>query len=211
MLEKRREAPMIDNWLEGYNLSTEAEEKRGYLEQGLAEERSPENLLRQKLWEKRYLDKGGRATGADQFMAQWMELSFQKDQLNSFFGRKRAEKKIRKIYENLMFSEGTTEELRHVLYLEYMNLVSLYIMLCQKDKNYKSVILGIGNMKEENLMAKIARDVYGTACAVPKMCGMEEEFELLSRAAKDSFLTAFPRESYVWTGTAEDTDRELGL
>ena len=40
MLEKRREAPIIDNWLEGYNLSTEAEEKRGYLEQGLSEELS---------------------------------------------------------------------------------------------------------------------------------------------------------------------------
>ena len=144
-------------------------------------------------------------------MAQWMELSFQKDQLNSFFSRGRAERKVRKIYENLMFSEGSTEELRHVLYLEYVNLVSLYIMLCQKDKNYKSLLLGIGTMKEENLMAKIARDVYGIACAVPKMCGLEEEFELLSRAAKDSFLLAFPRESYVWTGTAEDTDRELGL
>lgn len=211
MLEKRREAPKIDNWLEGYNLSTEAEEKRSYLEQGLAEERSPENLLRQKLWEKRYVDKGGRITGADQFMAQWMELGYQKEHLNSFFGRGRAEKKVRKVHENLMFAEGVTEELRHVLYLEYVNLVSLYIMLCQRDKNYKSLILGIGTMKEENLIAKIARDVYGCACAVPKMCHMEEEFALLSRAAKDSFLLAFPRESYVWTGAAEETDKELGL
>ncbi len=211
MLEKRREAPIIDNWLEGYNLSTEAEEKRQYLEQGLAEERSPENLLRQKLWEKRYLDKSGHVTGADQFMAQWMELSYQKDQLNSFFGRGRVEKRVRKVYEDLMFAEGTTEALCHVLYLEYVNLVSLYIMLCQKDKNYKSLLLGIGTMKEENLIAKIARDVYGSACVVPKMCGLEEEFSLLSRAAKDGFLLAFPRESSVWTGAAEQTDKELGL
>lgn len=211
MLEKRREAPMIDNWLEGYNLSTEAEEKRGYLEQGLSEERSPENLLRQKLWEKRYLDRSGQITGADQFMAQWMELSYQKEQLNRFFGKRRAERKVRKIGENLLFAEGTTEELGHVLYLEYVNLVSLYIMLCQRDKNYKSLILGIGTMKEENLVAKIARDVYGSACAVPKVCGMEEEFALLSRAAKDSFLLAFPREHYVWSGASEEIDRELGL
>lgn len=204
MLEKKQPAvpPIYTDWLEGYNMSTTAEEKKRYLDIGLEKEKSPENLLRKKLYECRYLDKKGKVTGADHFIAMWMELSFLRHKKDSFFGKRALQKTVAQIGDELMLKEGTTEELSNVLYQEYVNLISLYISLCQQDKTYKSILLGIGTIKDSALQNKIAKDVFETAVEIPRIAGMEKEYELFIRAARDSFLIAYPTELSPWNEAA---------
>lgn len=206
MLEQRRQEPVYSNWLEGYNMSTTGEEKKQFLDMGLAEDASPENMLRKKLWEVRYTQKG-KVTGYDSFMALWMELGYEQKQMGHFFGKGRAKKKMAKLADGFMFAEGTSESLKDVLFKEYVNLVAVYISLCQKDKNYKSIILGVGSMKEESLVYKIAEDVYNTGCGAAILCGMTAEYELLMRATKAAFLASFPQDIGIWN-SAEDKFRK---
>jgi hypothetical protein len=210
MLEKRAEAPVYTNWLEGYNMSTTGEEKKPFLDAGLAEDPSEANQLRKKLWEARYTKKG-QLTGYDAFMAQWMELGYQQKQLEHVFGKGRARKKLKKIAQNLMMEEGTTEELREVLFREYVNLIAVYIDLCQKDKNYKSVILGMGTMKDETLVHKIANDVYRTGCGAAILGNMTEELQLVMQAAKSAYLLSFPQEISAWNAAEKKFNDKYGV
>ena len=210
MLEQRRQEPVYTNWLEGYNMSITGEEKKKFLDMGLAEEASPENLLRKKLWEVRYTQKG-KLTGYDSFMALWMELGYEQKQMGHFFFKGRTKKKMIKLADGFMFSEGTSEPLQDVLFKEYVNLVAVYISLCQKDKNYKSIVLGVGTMKEESLLYKIAEDVYNTGCGAAILSGMTEQYELLMRATKSAFLDAFPQDIGVWNAAEEKFRKKHGL
>ena len=191
-------------------MSITGEEKKRYLDLGLAEDASPENLLRKKLWEVRYTQKG-KLTGYDSFMALWMELGYEQKQMGHFFFKGRTKKKMMKLAEGFMFSEGTTEALQDVLFKEYVNLVEIYINLCQKDKNYKSIVLGVGTMKEESLLYKIAEDVYNTGCGAAILSGMTEQYELLMRATKSAFLDAFPQDIGVWNAAEEKFRKKHGL
>lgn len=210
MLEQRKQAPVYTNWLEGYNMSVTGEEKKQFLDIGLESEPGEANELRKKLWEKRFT-KNGKITGYDAFMALWMELGYEQKQFGHFFGAGRARKKMKKIAEELMFSEAATKELEEVLFREYVNLVAVYISLCQKDKNYKSIILGVGTMKDESLIHKIADDVYTTGYGAAILGGMTEEYELLMRAAKAAFLEAFPQDIGVWNAVEEGFRKKHSL
>lgn len=210
MLEQRRQEPVYTNWLEGYNMSITGAEKKKFLDIALEQEESPENLLRKKLWEVRYTQKG-KLTGYDSFMALWMELGYEQKQMGHFFGKGRAKKKMKKLAEGFMFSEGTTEALQEVLFKEYVNLVSVYIDLCQKDKTYKSIILGVGTMKEDSLLYKIAEDVFATGCGAPLLVDMTAEYEPLMRATKAAFLSAFPQDIGAWNAAEDKFCKKHGL
>ena len=101
--------------------------------------------------------------------------------------------------------------MQDVLFKEYVNLVAIYISLCQKDKNYKSIVLGVGTMKDESLLYKIAEDVYNTGCGAAILSGMTEQYELLMRASKAAFLDAFPQDIGVWNAAEEKFRKKHGL
>lgn len=210
MLEQRKQMPVYENWLEGYNMSVTGEEKKQFLDMGLDGDQGEANQLRKRLWEKRFT-KNGKLTGHDTFMALWMELGYEQKQFGHFFGHGRAKRKMKKIAQELMIAEATTEELEEVLFREYVNLVAVYISLCQKDKNYKSIILGVGTMKDENLIHKIADDVYSTGCGAALLGGLTEEYALLMRASKAAFLEAFPQEIGVWNAVEEGFKKKNSL
>ncbi len=205
MLKKKTEEPAIRDWLEGYNLSIDGQEKKYYLDIGLSESRSPENLLRQELWEHRFTKKG-RISGMDFFMAQWMELSYLQKNMSAFL-KKRNIKSLEKIRKNLMFDAGTNDSLKVVLHQEYQNLVSVYIDLCNRDKGYDKLILGFKTISPERLIAKIASDVYDTGCGTPRMYGKEQDFKLLSDAARDAFFFAYPSETQIWENAIDKFEK----
>ena len=101
--------------------------------------------------------------------------------------------------------------MQDVLFKEYVNLVAIYISLCQKDKNYKSIVLGVGTMKDESLLYKIAEDVYNTGCGAAILSGMTEQYELLMRATKSAFLDSFPQDIGVWNAAEEKFRKKHGL
>lgn len=207
MLKKNTD-PIIESWLEGYNLSTDSTEKKKYLDIGLAECTSPENLLREKLWKQRFT-KNEKITGYDFFLAQWIDLSYNRKHSKGPL-KGSCEKSMKEIQENLLFQEGRTDSLQEVLYLEYLNMIKEYIELCQTDRNYQKTLLGFKTMSRENLIHKIASDLYSTSTGAAKAFYMEEEFSLLSKAARDAFLSSYPGHEDIWDKTVSDYAKKHG-
>lgn len=171
--------------------------RKALLEQALASEEDQEiNKLRQELWEIRYGTEGEQGGPGDGFLRLWMTMEFNRNVGHKLFGIKSAQKEIRKELKQLKFEEFQNRSQLHrdLLYRECEHLVSLYIQLCAKDKNYNSVILGLMTMKEESAVAKLKRDIYETAVCVPRDVHMEEELSILTSAARNAYEVRFPGE-----------------
>lgn len=196
MLKQQIQETAPSDWLEGYNLSIDGVERKKYLAIGLSMSQSPENLLRETLWELRFT-RNGKITGMDFFLAQWMNLNYLYKN-TSVFLKRRNRKILEKSWKNLMFEAGTDDIRKEVLRQEYQNTAAIYIELCNQDKNYDKLFLGFKSISEEQLISKIAFDVYATGWGTPQMFHMEKEFQLLSIASRDAFFFAYPYKSRVW-------------
>ena len=109
-----------------------------------------------------------------------MTLAYLENETRSFFGKNRIKKEILKIRSDLMldFAKEHGEMGQKVLYDEYYNTARLYMGLCEEDKSYSSILLGLGRMKPAKLIAKIAADLYHVSCEIPRTIGMEEELKV---------------------------------
>ena len=66
--------------------------------------------------------------------------------------------------------------------------------LCEKDKNYNSVLCGLITIKKDSAKAKLQRDIYETAILLPQEIGLEEDLDLLTKAAREMYELQFPGE-----------------
>ena len=185
-------------WVSQYMRETESDRRKEILDQAIAEEGLlPDNELRQKLWDVRYPMQDGRRI--DTFIRGWITLAFIDNASQGFFAKKRVEKekeKVRKDWQLQLASEyGEVGE--QVLYEEFFNTAKLYMQLCEDDKTYGSVLLGLGHMKKEKLIAKIARDIFKAAYEVPIRYGMDDELALFTRAATDAYYEVYDRQKIL--------------
>ena len=97
--------------------------------------------------------------------------------------------------------KGTTNEggiadgyLKFWMALECQHLVRFYMDLCEKDKNYNSVLCGLITIKKDSAKAKLQRDIYETAILLPQEIGLEEDLDLLTKAAREMYELQFPVE-----------------
>lgn len=200
----------INDRLDQYNRSTDAETKKKHLDELIATDPSEANLFRRLVWEKRFT-KNGKITGEDAFLNSFIALNFQQEQLTSFLGHKRAAKEVGVIYDQFMLSDHLEDYQKEVLYQEYRNLVSIYVQLCRHDPKYRSMILGLGTLKEEDLSYKLAKDLYRIVCGAPRLCNRAEDFRLLSVAARDSFYSYFPDDKDSWDLARKDFEKQFRL
>lgn len=180
-----------------YYRETDPMKRKELLDQAMESEDDREaNEIRQELWKIRYSTDNGEGTPADGYLRLWMALEFNRNASRKFFGVRSAQKDIRKELELLKFQELCSRSPLHkeLVYRECENLISLYMELCAKDKNYNSVILGLMTMKEESSLAKMKKDIYETAICVPRDVNMEEELSLITRAARKIYEDRFPGE-----------------
>ena len=182
-------------WVEEYIRESESGERRKILEKAVADEgMTPENELRARLLEKRYITKDGQET--DRFMHGWMTLSFMREPRKGLLAARRKQKDRETVRSDwaLDLAGEYGETGRDVLYQEFVQLSRLYIRLCQKDSNYSAVFFGLGRMKEDNLNIKIAKDIYRVAYEAPEEAGLKEELALFTKAATDAFCEMYSRE-----------------
>ena len=111
------------------------------------------------------------------------------------FGEKKRQREREKILKdwNFALAEQYGQEGQEALYQELHNMTELYLTICQDDKAYSSMILGLGKMNKNSLLSKMAREVYTVAYEIPREMGMAEELEIFTRAATDVFYEMFPR------------------
>lgn len=192
----------LPEWLDLYNRATDGTEKKRCLDIGLKESPSPENTFRHSLWEKRFT-KNGEITGYDFFLAQWIDLNYNLKRYKSFF-RKLCYKSIAEIAENLMINSATDKAYQEILYQEYLNMVCEYIDLCEDDQNYRKTFLGLKTMSKDNLVFKIAYDVYSTGIGTAKLFNQEDSFSLLAQATSDAFHLAYPNGDREWEKAIHD-------
>mgnify|MGYP007092553811 CR=1 FL=1 len=173
-------------------------ERLKLLEQSIAAGEEPEeNRIRKELWEIRYSDKAETGdTRADGYLGLWMTMEFNRNSASRFFGTRSAKKEIGKYLKKLKFQElqergGLYEEL---LYRECCHMVKTYMELCEKDKTYNTTLCGIVPISEKSAKSKLQKDVYTTAIVFPEEINMQEELEMITRAAREAYEAHFPGE-----------------
>lgn len=177
----------------------DANQRKALLEQSIeAGEDQEANEVRKELWNIRYQEKAdhGDNARADGFLALWMVLEFNRGSGNRLFGTRGIKKELRRHLDKMKQQElrekGPLYE--EILYREWCHAANLYMELAKTDKNYNSVLFGIMSMDKDKAKDKLRRDVWETAVQLPQQLEMEQEFEILTRAAKDMYEVHFPGE-----------------
>lgn len=183
-----------------YYQEIDKDKRKALLDSAIAEDgMNPEYELRKELWERRYGRREKEPEGIDYYIRGWMSVMYLKQSATSFFGKRSALKEIQKAKEdwNLDFLREQGELGEKLLYQELFNMVKLYIYLCANDKNYKSTLFGLMQIDQKKLIEKMANDIYESSRTIPQILGMEEELQVLRKAAEDAFCDVYPGEEQL--------------
>lgn len=129
------------------------EKRKELLEQAIASGEDQEaNKIRKEIWEARYKGTTNEGGIADGYLKFWMALEFNRNAGHKVFGSGRAQKEIRKELDDVKFREIRAKSALHeeLLHRECQHLVRFYMDLCEKDKNYNSVLCGLITIKKDS-------------------------------------------------------------
>ena len=181
------------SWVNLYIRETSRNGRIKLLDEAIAEEGlTEENALRRQIFEERHVKEGGM--DIDRFIRGWINFNLIENSMRGFMAKKRTEKEMNQIRKDLQLNvaqeHGAVGE--KILEQEFRNLTWVYAHLCATDKTYSSVILGIGRMKEETLISKIARDCWRVAYDLPRLTGTTEEMRVFTRGVTEGFCEIYP-------------------
>ena len=173
--------------------------RKMFLDQSIAAGEDEEtNAVRKEIWEIRYGGPSelGPDTRADGYLVLWMAMEYSKDAAGRMFGGKRARKEVEKNLARMKFKElqEKSELHRELLYRECCHMVKTYMELCEKDKTYNTTLCGIIPISEKSAKNKLQNDIYTTAVAFPEEINMQQELEIITRAAREAYEDHFPGE-----------------
>ena len=173
--------------------------RKMFLDQSIAAGEDEEaNAVRKELWELRYGEpsEAGSGTRADGYLELWMAMEYSKDTAGFLFGLKRVRKKKKKNQTKQKFREmqEKSDLHRELLYRECCHMVKTYMELCEKDKTYNTTLCGIVPISEKSAKSKLQKDVYTTAIVFPEEINMQEELEMITKAAREAYEAHFPGE-----------------
>lgn len=191
---------LMQNWPYEYYNTRDGRERKKLLEMSIERGLDPEgDKIRLFVWKKRYPEVPGKADRnnnglQDTYLKAWMDFSFAADKVKSRFPRNGQLKQIKKdlavMDPELVAEYGELGE--KILYDELYHMVNLYMDLCSEDRAYGSVLFGLGKMKKESFVGKIANEVYSIGYVVPQGLNLAEECRLLTKAATETFYDKFP-------------------
>ena len=166
--------------------------RRRLLDEADKEELTPEeNVVRRELYEIRYPKNG---PVKDTYLRAWMNLRFILTQKSSLFSRGMNPKQvITKPLDEIGFAElGEDSLYRSLLYQELYHLGMLYASLCTEDKNYTSLIFGLGSLSEEKLALKIGAEFQDIGVRVIELSKVDEKYRLWTDALTAAYCDLFP-------------------
>jgi len=178
-------------WPQAYYLPTDAKTRKAALDRAIAEKLEPsKDQIRAEIWERRYND----PAGVDRFLAGYMNLSYYANVVKNGWMARTHKRDMKKTKAYLCYDipgkYGADGE--EILYLEFYHMLDYYIDICLKDKKYGGLLMGMGTMKKENLISKIAKDLYKTSYELPDGFEAPSAHKLFQKAAKQSFYNRFP-------------------
>ncbi len=178
------------NWPDCFYRERDPEVRRSLLDEAEKEGLTPEeNGIRRKIFELRYPKSG---SVKDNFLKAWLDLRFAYTQKGGLFGG-RNPKKVTKPLDEIGFAElGEDSLYRSLLYQELYHLGMLYASLCLEDKNYKSLIFGLGSLSEPKLKSKIGAEFRDMAVNVLQEFRVEGKYTLWTDALTAAYCDMFP-------------------
>lgn len=180
-------------WISEYKKETDRERRLKILEREKeAHEGEPEYEVRRKLWDGRYDKKNGQAV--DYGIRGWVNLQALKRRVYLPGESKRLRKEIDSIKDDWQFrlcgEYGDVGE--KALSDELFNLTLFYFDLCERDKTYNSVVLGLGHISDERREVKIAKEVHEITEIIPESLNITEELAVFIDAAKEALIYRYP-------------------
>ncbi len=183
-------------WIGEYKRETDRARRKAILDREEAEHgNSPEYEVRKKLWERRYDRKDGM--DIDYGIRGWVNLQYTKRRVYLPGEQKRLKKELEEIKKDWQFplcgEYGETGE--KALYDELFNIALYYFDICERDKTYNAVVLGLGHISDERRVAKILREVKELTEVIPESLKVKEEIRVFIDAARDAFRYRYPDEA----------------
>lgn len=184
------------NWPEEYYKTTDREERFQILQERMeSEESDTKDKIRKRFWEQRYAKREKMPEGVDYFIRSWMDLYFVSKKPDSKWLHKQHVENVEDALKNMGFSlaEEFGPEGKEVLYEELCHGVSFYIDICRRDSKYNSQLLGIIKVKPDDLVEKIANELWRVSVLIPQKLGFEKEFQVLEKVCAEMFWKTFPK------------------
>ncbi len=183
-------------WIAEYKRETDRTKRKEILDRAEEESKDdPAYILRRTIYEKRYDQRGGQ--DIDYFIRGWLFLEGMQRKVFLPGEKKRIRKEFEKVKKDWQYDlckeQGEIGE--KALYDELYNMTLFYMELCEKDRTYNAVILGLGKIKEDRRVEKIAREILLMAVQIPEKFGIAEELKPFQQAAADAFRFRYPSDS----------------
>lgn len=189
---------IANTWVEKFYHETEKEDREEIFEQGIQEEGlTKENEFRQKLWNRRYTPDKKEKGEVDHFFKGFLTLDTLGRTKPGFFTSKFIKKEIaslKKIW-GMDLAEEYGEMGKELHYEEMKHLARTYITICQDDKNFSTMILGVGKLSKDKLAEKIADKIFVLAREIPKAHEFEEIAEPFSNALIEVYFEMYPKKA----------------
>ena len=189
--EETPEEIIAFEWPQAFYLPTDGALRKIALDRAVLEKLEPEkDKIRAEIWERRYND----PAGVDRFLAGYMNLNYYANVVKGSLWARTHKKEMKQTQAYLCYDipEKYGELGEEMLYLELYHMLDYYIDICLKDKKYGGILMGFGTMKKENLVNKIASDLYKTSHCLPESLEVSPTHELFQKAAKQCFYNRFP-------------------
>ena len=183
-------------WISEYKKETDKNRRKVILDREReAHGSDPEYEIREKMWHARYDKKNGM--DIDYGIRGWVNLQSTKRRVYLPGEKKRLQKEIEGIKKDWQFplcaEYGETGD--KALSDELFNITLFYMDICERDKTYNSVLLGLGHITDERRAVKIAREIKEITETIPELLNIEEEFKPFIEAAGEALRYRFPEET----------------
>jgi len=184
-----------EKWLENYRRELDRSRRLLMLREAVSADGEPsrEMELRQKLLNSRYLSE--RGSDIDTFIRGWVRCSI----LNIGKGAARKNKKLEKEISDILSdwqletAESYGEAGLRVLEDEFYNMTLLYIAISKDDRKYSTTLLGLKHLGKDEVIGKLAADIYHVTSEIPEKIDLAERLAPLSRGAASAFEDACGR------------------
>ena len=198
-------------WPDSYYNEREADIRKAMLDAAIEQKLSPEeDEIRKEIFALRYPDYGKKMSNGltrDAFLGSWLNMRLIGASAKSRLSRKSNQRKCRAALKDLgldRMRERHGQKGEDLLCLEIYHMAKLYMHLCNEDKQYCSVFLGLGRMKDANISGKISEDAYKVAYEIPQRLDMVEECAVWTKAIDKAYRELFPDSSYFENRAAKD-------
>ncbi|MBQ7506335.1 MAG: hypothetical protein IJT05_03320 [Lachnospiraceae bacterium] len=184
-------------WVAEYKRETDRKRRMEILKRA-EEETGPDDpalLIRKELYGKRYDRRGDQ--DIDYYIRGWVNLEGLQRRVYLPGEKKRVRREIDSVLADWQYAlcreQGEVGE--RALYDELFNMTLFYMELCEKDKTYNAILLGLGKIKENRRVEKIAKEIALIIKGIPEKLGIEKELEPFQKAAGDAFRYKYPSDS----------------